>query len=206
MESVADFGRNGKPPTNPALLDWLAAEFMDSGWDMKRLHRLLVTSEAYRARAANARRLEAEVIRDSVLAAAGTLDLTAGGPELNEETQADLPRRSLYFRVTPDAQLTFLKVFDGVDPTACFVRPESIVPQQALALANSRLSLDSARILADRLAASPDFVGDAFLRVLGRPPSPAEIELSRDYLGAGTARRALLIHALFNRNEFVTIR
>lgn len=206
VESVADFGRNGKAPTQPALLDWLAAEFMESGWDMKRLHRLLVTSQAYRGRATKARRLEAEVIRDSVLAAAGTLELTMGGPELNEETQADTPRRSLYFRVTPDAQLTFLKVFDGVDPTACFVRPESIVPQQALALANSRLSLESARRLADRLAGAADFTGEAFLRLLSRPPTAAERELSREYLEGNPERRALLIHALFNRNEFVTIR
>ncbi|MCA2970170.1 MAG: PSD1 domain-containing protein [Acidobacteriaceae bacterium] len=206
VASVADFGRNGKTPTHPALLDWLAAEFMDSNWDMKRLHRLIVTSQAYRARTATARRLEAEVIRDSVLAAAENLDLTMGGPELHEESQADTPRRSLYFRVTPDAQLTFLKVFDGVDPTACFVRPESIVPQQALALANSRLSLENARRLAERLAAAPDFTGEAFLRVLSRPPTEAERTLARDYLGNNPDRRALLIHALFNRNEFVTIR
>ena len=217
VPSVIDFGRNGKRPTHPALLDWLAAEFMESGWDMKRLHRLLVTSAAYRMGSGgsgdnrwygrmNARRLEAEAIRDSVLAVAGTLDGTMGGPELNEESQADVPRRSLYFRQTPDAQLTFLKVFDGADPTACFARTESIVPQQALALANSRLTLDHARILADRLAGSRDFVGDAFLRVLGRPVTAAERALSDAYMGPGTERRALLIHALFNRNEFVTLR
>ena len=152
VASVADFGRNGKTPTHPALLDWLAAEFVDSNWDLKTLHRLIVTSQAYRARTTTAPRLEAEVIRDSVLAAAENLDLTMSGPELHEESQADTPRRSLYFRVTPDAQLTFLKVFDGVDPSACFVRPESIVPQQALARANSRLSLENARRLAARLA------------------------------------------------------
>jgi hypothetical protein len=108
--------------------------------------------------------------------------------------------------MTPDAQLTFLKVFDGADPTACFARTESIVPQQALALANSKLTLEHARVVADQLAGSRDFVGDAFLRVLSRPVTAAERALSDSYLGAGEGRRALLIHALFNRNEFVTLR
>ncbi len=227
VPTMTDFGRNGKTPSHPALLDWMAAELMDSGWSMKKLHRLLVTSEAYRMRSGvpggthpnvakdpgnrlywrmAARRLEAEAIRDSVLAVAGSLDLTMGGPELNEETQADAPRRSLYFRVTPDAQLTFLKIFDGVDPTACFERTGSIVPQQALALANSKLSLEGSRVVADQLTGSSDFVGDAFFRVLGRPPTAREAELSRDFLGQGTERRRNLIHALFNRNEFVTLR
>ncbi len=217
VPSVIDFGRNGKRPTHPLLLDWLAAEFMESGWDMKKLHRLLVTSAAYKMQSAgggdnrwyggmNARRLEAEAIRDSVLAVAGTLDGKMGGPELNEESQADVPRRSLYFRLTPDAQLTFLKVFDGADPTACFARTESIVPQQALALANSKLTLEHARVVAEQLAGARDFVGDAFLRVLSRPVTAAERTLSDSYLGAGEGRRALLIHALFNRNEFVTLR
>jgi mono/diheme cytochrome c family protein len=216
VPSVVDFGRNGKAPTHPELLDWLAAEFMESGWDMKRLHRLMVTSDAYKRRVAeggdnrwythaNPRRLEAEAIRDSVLHVARALDFTMGGPELNEDVHANTPRRSLYFRLTPDAQLEFLRVFDGVDPTNCFVRTESVAPQQALALANSRLSLVHARMLASQI----DNVEDAFLRVLGRPPSRAEVSLSEAFLKthADAARgRANLIHALFNRNEFVTIR
>ncbi len=216
VPSVVDFGRNGKAPTHPELLDWLAAEFMESGWDMKRLHRLMVTSEAYKRHVAeggdnrwhthaNPRRLEAEAIRDSVLHVAGAMDFTMGGPELNEDVHANTPRRSLYFRLTPDAQLEFLKVFDGVDPTNCFVRTESVAPQQALALANSRLSLTHARMLAAKI----DGVEDAFLRVLGRPPSREEVSLSEAFLKshADPARgRANLIHALFNRNEFVTIR
>ena len=112
---MIDFGRNGKTPTNPPLLDWLAAEFVDSGWSMKKLHRLMVTSRAYRMDSAtptagyaglkvdpnntalwrmNPRRLEAEAIRDSVLK--------------HEEKDQDVPRRSLYFHLTPDAQLLFL--------------------------------------------------------------------------------------------------
>ena len=96
VSTVFDFGLNGKPPTNPALLDWLAVELMDGGWSMKQVHRLLVTSATYRMRSdaksadepnrkadpdnvflwhANPRRMEAEVVRDSVLAIAGSLDL-----------------------------------------------------------------------------------------------------------------------------------
>jgi len=251
VPSVIDFGRNGKAPTHPALLDWLAVEFMDNGWSMKKLHRLLVTSRAYRMESGvpqadhanlktdrdnvyywrmNSRRLEAEAIRDSVLQAAGALDLTMGGPELHEEKDEDAPRRSLYFRITPDAQLLFLKVFDGADPLSCYVRPESIQPQQALALANSRFSFDHARTLTARLGdlAKPpaEFVREAFLAVLARPASAVELEKSAAYLERRAAlaaaaapsaadrsgvspalqARQSLVHALFNRDEFVSIR
>src|SRR5262249_23178684 len=139
VPSLTDFGKNGKAPVNPELLDWLATEFVQRNWSMKAMHRLMVTSSAYRMQSTaaaehpnqridpenrllwrmNVRRMEAEVVRDSVLRAAGNLDLTVGGPELNDETDQDAPRRSLYFRLTPSAQLLFLKVFDGVDPTNC---------------------------------------------------------------------------------------
>src|SRR5262249_22372212 len=101
VPTVFDFGKNGKPPSHPALLDWLAAEFMESKWSMKSVHRLMVTSSAYRMESTtdtanagidednrwlwrmNARRMEAEIIRDSVLAVAGRLDRTFGGAELD---------------------------------------------------------------------------------------------------------------------------
>ncbi|MBK9171256.1 MAG: DUF1553 domain-containing protein [Bryobacterales bacterium] len=242
VPAVTDFGANGKPPTHPALLDWLAVEFMESGWSMKKLHRLLVTSRAYRMESAtpppgdpsaaidagntylwrmNPRRLEGEAIRDSVLYVSGALDLTMGGPELHEVKDQDTPRRSVYFHITPDAQLEFLKVFDGADPTACYRRTESIAPQQALALANSTLSLEQARRLTDRLGAHPgqEFVRRAFFAVLARPASEVEMAKSTAYLErqAALARengapdgdlraRQSLVHALFNRDEFVTIR
>ncbi|MBM3734690.1 MAG: DUF1553 domain-containing protein [Acidobacteria bacterium] len=237
VSNVIDFGKNGKPPVNQALLDWLAVEFVKSGWSMKKLHRMLVTSKAYRMESGlpaadhanlkldpnnvslwrmNSRRLEAEVIRDSLLAVSGSLDPKMGGPELHEETDQDTPRRSLYFHITPSAQLQFLKVFDGADPLACYARTQSIVPQQALALANSKLSFEQAGILAAKLggveAAAEQFVRDAFLAVLARPVSEAERSKSMAYLerqsaasGARKARESL-VHALFNRDEFVNIR
>lgn len=229
VPSVADFGKNGKSPTHPELLDWLAVDFMDHGWSMKRLHRLLLTSDAYKRQSGvasadhpnlkldpnntwlwrmNPRRLESEVIRDSVLAVSGSLDRTMGGPELHEESQQDTPRRSLYFRITPAAQMQFLKVFDGADPNACYRRAESIMPQQALALANSALSLEQAKVLAANLP-TEHFIEHAFLAVLSRPPTPPEAEKSRAYLASIAAperARQSLVHALMNRNEFVTIR
>src|SRR5262249_12811802 len=96
-----DLGRNGGPPSHPALLDWLGAEFMHRGWSTKALHRLIVTSAAYRMDSAgdpgslasdpdnrwlwrmNPRRMEAEAVRDSVLFVAGSLDLAMGGPDLD---------------------------------------------------------------------------------------------------------------------------
>lgn len=116
-------------------------------------------------------------------------------------------------------------MFDGVDPTACYVRTESIVPQQALALANSKLSLDESKRLAKLLggAATPasDFVRKAFLTTLGRPASAVEEDKSIAYLErqAGLLResaaasepaelqaRQSLVRVLFNRDEFVSIR
>jgi hypothetical protein len=183
VPTVADFGLNGKPPSHPALLDWLAVEFMERGWSMKALHRLIVTSAAYRMRSSgrgpgdpnpgidpgnaalwrmNPRRMEAELVRDNVLHMAGGLDPTMGGPDLDQDTGLTSGRRSLYFRHAPEKQVTFLKLFDAANVNACYRRDESIVPQQALALVNSPLALAQSRLLARRLTAE---VGDE--------PSPA---------------------------------
>jgi hypothetical protein len=227
--TMFDFGRNGQPPTHPALLDWLAAEFMDRGWSLKHLHRLMVTSAAYRADSRpdsaataidpdnrylwrmNPRRMEAEVVRDSVLAVAGRLDLTAGGPELDYEKGLTTFRRSLYYRHANEKQMLFLTVFDAANVNECYRRTASIVPQQALALANSPLTADSAKAVAARLGASMDdaaFVAAAFRCVLARPPTPAEAEECLKFLDENDPERSRerLIHVLFNHNDFVTIR
>jgi hypothetical protein len=207
VPTMFDFGLNGKRPTHPALLDWLAVRFMDSGWSMKQLHRLLVTSNAYRmdssAGAAEhpnlaidrdnrylwrmrSRRVEAEAVRDSVLHVAGQLDPTMGGPEIDEAQGLVSPRRSVYFRHANEKQMTFLLLFDAAGVTECYRRNESIVPQQALALANSPLSLAQSRVLAGRLteqcpgdssddrSADETFIVAAFETVLSRSPSPEE--------------------------------
>ncbi len=244
VPTVFDFGRNGKPPSNPELLDWLANEFVRQGWNMKAIHRLILTSSAYRMRSTagtegspnaaidpenvylwrmNPRRMEAEAVRDSVLYVAGDLDPAMGGPEIDETKGFESRRRSIYFRHSPDTQMEFLKMFDAPSPMECYVRNESVVPQQALALANSQLAEDQAQVLARRIekfSAPSSFVTAAFETVLGRPPSAQELAAAEKFLqrqpqlvasrepvrDSGAKARADLVHVLFNHNDFVTIR
>ena len=231
VPTVFDFGKNGKPPTHPALLDWLATEFMNSGWSMKAVHRLMVTSATYRMRSSagaesspnaavdaendflwrmNPRRMEAEVVRDSILAISGELDRTMGGPEIDEAKGLESKRRSIYFRHSPDTQMEFLKMFDGPNPAECYMRNESVVPQQALALANSQISVEKARVLAAKIGVDTSadaFVKASFETILGRTPSAEEQAVGVRFLAARAERaRENLVHALLNHNDFVTIR
>jgi hypothetical protein len=181
-------------------------------WSLKRLHRLIVTSSTYRMDSgydaadgkldpenrylwrANTRRMEAEVVRDSVLHVSGQLDLTAGGPDLDPNLGLTNKRRSLYFRHSMEKQVEFLNTFDQVPPAECYERPETVMPQQALALSNSALSVAQSRALAaalwkqvgDRPAAEAnrEFVTDAFQQVLGRNPSAAERTECERFLAA----------------------
>ncbi|MFO0809179.1 MAG: DUF1549 and DUF1553 domain-containing protein [Gemmataceae bacterium] len=226
VSTMFDFGRNGQPPTHPALLDWLAAEFVEGGWSMKRLHRLLVTSRAYQldsrpdpASAAldpdnrwywrmTPRRLEAEAVRDSVLAIAGRIDPTMGGPDLDHATGLTTFRRSLYYRHANEKQMTFLSAFDAANVNECYRRHASIVPQQALALANSSLVHESATALANRLTTIDDaeFVRQAFQHVLTRSPHTDEARDCEAYLRQPGNSRDGLVRVLFKHHEFVTIR
>lgn len=174
VPTVFDFGLNGKAPSHPALLDWLAVELMQNGWKMKEIHRLMVLSRTYRAVShsqsladpnlkldpeniylwrANPRRMEAEIIRDSTLAVCEQLDRTLGGPDLDPNTGLTVPRRSLYFRSAKEKKVTFLAMFDSANVVECYRRSESIVPQQALAMTNSPLTQAQARLLTQRLTA-----------------------------------------------------
>jgi hypothetical protein len=242
-----DLGRNGGLPTHPALLDWLAVEFMEPSlstqgkpWTMKRMHRLLVTSSAYRmASTPDAdnlakdvdnhyywrmpyRRIEAEVLRDSIFAMAGKLDLTMGGPDIDQRQGLTVPRRSIYFRHAEDKQVEFLKIFDGASAIECYQRTESIVPQQALAMANSELTATHARAVAQmllaKLGADPGGLAKAaFERILCRPPTAQEEAVCttflRDKFGERKAddpavARACesLVRSLMNHYEFRTAR
>ncbi len=209
VPTVFDFGRNGQPPTHPHLLDWLACEFMARGWSMKSLHRLIVTSAAYRqdstpdaaALARDAenrglwrfapRRLEAEAVRDSVLHVAGNLDRTMGGPDIDQKFGLTLARRSLYFRHSVEKYVEMLKVFDSANVVECYRRDESIVPQQALALANNSLVLAQARLLARKLGtqlSDGGFIRAAFERMLSRPPKADELTECARFLAEQAAR------------------
>ena len=208
VPSVNDFGRNGQRPSHPALLDWLAVEFMESGWSMKTIHRLIVTSATYRQDSKpdagdlardpdniflwrwTPRRAEAEIVRDCLFAVAGNLDSRMGGSSIDHQAGLTVPRRSLYFEHAAEKQMEFLQIFDGAGVTECYRRKDSILPQQALALANSDLSLRQARRLARMLSNevssdSAGFVTGAFERVLGRGPTDAEQRECLEFLGSG---------------------
>src|SRR5262249_9692309 len=133
VSTTFDFGHNGRKPVHPELMDWLAAEFMKEGWSLKKLHRVIVTSAAYRRDSApdsdglakdpentllwrmNVRRMESEAVRDGVLYVSGALDPTFGGPELDQAGALTTFRRSLYYRHAPEKQSEFLRLFDAAN-------------------------------------------------------------------------------------------
>jgi len=206
VDNVSDFGVRTPAPAQQALLDWLAVDFMDHGWSTRHLHRRIVTSEAYRMQSsaknvpaenlatdpdnrlywrANARRMEAEVVRDSLLWLAGALEPTAGGPPVDPAKGTETGRRSLYYRYSREDKMEFLTVFDAPGVEECYRREQSIVPQQALALENSAFAWDQARRIARRVETSAPvalFVRAAFEHVLGRAPEPAEAEACEQFL------------------------
>ena len=237
VESVFDFGLRAKRPVQAELLDTLAAEFMESGWSFRHLHRLIVTSRAYRLSSTtagadaktlaadpnnhfywrmNTRRMESQVVRDSLLHLAGVLDTKMGGPSINPGDA--VRRRSLYFKHSRDQQDKLLKMFNDADHLQCYRRTESIVPQQALALSNSKLAIEMSGLIAKKIEGE-EFVESAFEILLGRKPDSNERQECLKTLGeleavAKTAKkknpgqraRRGLVHALLNHNDFVSVR
>ena len=242
VATVFEFGRKGNTPTHPELLDWLASELVDNRWSMKHLHRLICNSAAYRMSSSTAGaaaalqadpdnrllwrrepiRLEAQVVRDAILALAGTLDPTRGGPPVPENKQASSRRRSLYFWHSDVSRNAFLTTFDDAAVTECYQRDQSIVPQQALALANAAIVHDAAATTAERVqAALPQaddaaFLERAFRTILHRGPTAderaacaaamAEWRAAARPDAAADPAGPLLVWALFNHNDFVTLR
>jgi hypothetical protein len=232
VPTVFDFGRNGKPPYHPKLLDWLASELMDNNWSMKHLHRIIVTSNAYRMKSTVAgaeqnvaidpdnrfwwrrvpMRIESQVVRDSLLSIAGSLDAKMGGPSVPPNEQAESTRRSLYFFHSNNERNQFLTTFDEAMVKDCYRREQSVVPQQALALANSALAIDASEKISARLATDADteFIRTAFNVMLGIKPNEAEFAASKEALaewkGDKQRARANLIWSLINHNDFVTVR
>ncbi|HBO50842.1 MAG TPA: hypothetical protein DD471_02575, partial [Planctomycetes bacterium] len=227
VETVSDFGLRAPRPLHQDLLDYLALEFIESGWDMKRLHRLMLSSKAWQRSSSNlaadrktlaadpgnqyywrmnSRRMESQLLRDSLLHLAGTLDLTRGGPPVTPSPNAR--RRSLYFFHSRDGRSKFLATFDDADVFACYRRSESIVPQQALAMMNSQTATASAKQIAATFKpgmSSEAFARAAFLKILGRQPAEAELAESLAFLEE-QKKRDYFIHALINLNDFLVIR
>lgn len=220
-----NFGKLGAQPTHPKLLDWLAVDFMTNGWKMKRLHRLIVTSTVYRqssrqtgsAHAAakkrdplnkllwrmNMRRLEAEAMRDAVIAAAGKLDPAVGGPAIliehdssglqsidrNDPTPNAAQRRSLYVLARRNYPLNFLEVFDyPLMQTNCNRRINSATPLQSLTLMNDEFVLRHAEHIKDRVntlsgtALIDGKIETAYRLALARKPNAKEMAISRDHI------------------------
>ena len=152
--------------------------------------------------------MESQTVRNSLLHLAGRLDPTLGGPSLDPEKSEVSPRRSLYFVQNADTEHRFLATFDNANVLECYRRNESVVPQQALALTNSKLSRECADAIAvpmKTLDAEP-FIHRAFLTILNRAPTSAEQAASLAGFQALHQDRSLFLQALLSHNDFVTLR
>lgn len=223
VATLGNFGRSGSTPSHPELLDWLAVDFVENGWSLKRLHRQVMTSTAYRQSSRrpstlgavaerkdpenhllwrmNLRRLEAEIVRDSVLAVSGKIDRAPGGPPIaitnpadgvsevkREPTPTSSYRRSLYLFARRVYPLKFLEVFDSpIMPVNCTQRTNSATVLQALTFLNSAFVIEQAEHVAARVRAQ---AGETVARqvevahqiVLARPPSAREQEKCQTFL------------------------
>ena len=231
VRSLEDFGYQSQPPTHPELLDWLAVEFVKSGWSMKKLHRLIVTSATYRqssvvtpelaekdpenlllARGSRFR-LDAEIVRDGALSAAGLLSAKMGGPgvyppqpasvtsegtygriEWKPSEGEDRYRRSLYTFIKRTAPFAMATTFDAPTGESCIARRDvSNSPLQALTLLNDEMFMEAARALgAKTLAAATDDEGRiayVLRRCVTRPPSPDELATMKAFVAAQRTRK-----------------
>ncbi|MDX1983605.1 MAG: PSD1 and planctomycete cytochrome C domain-containing protein [Bryobacteraceae bacterium] len=196
VSTPGNFGRMGAAPTNQPLLDWLATEFVRTGWDVKAMHRLIMSSAAYRQQTGEdgfpLRRIDAESIRDTILQLAGRLETRQYGPpdaikQLPDgEVVTGSLRRSIYVAQKRTQPVSLLETFDQpfMNPN-CVKRGQSVVSSQALHLMNSDLVRENARYMAGRIA---DEVGDnadaqierAYLLALTRKPSAGERDAARE--------------------------
>jgi hypothetical protein len=201
--SASDFGRLGEPPSHPELLDWLTAEFVAGGWRLKPLHRAIVTSATYRQGSfrsppaealrvdpenrllwrMNPRRLDAEQIRDAMLAASGELDQSAGGPG----PEGEATRRSIYLRVIRNRRDPLLETFDGPDGfTSVAQRYTTTTPTQALLLLNGPWPLERAHAMAARLqreeTETRPMLARAFLLAWGHQATEQELSEAEQFL------------------------
>ncbi len=230
VRTTDNFGTTGERPSHPELLDHLALRFMEEGWSVKTLLRRIVTSSAYRMSSsasapeadpenrllwrANRRRLDAECIRDTMLAVSGQLRPGGSGPSFPASLSSDYgykhadTRRSVYAPVFRNALPELLEVFDFADTSVPTGRRDaSTVAPQALFMMNNPFVLEQARHAAARLqseahADDPARVARAFRLALGRPPTEAEAAVALRFLAGPRPAWASLFHALFASIEF----
>lgn len=246
VKSIDNFGKMGDLPTNPELLDWLATEFVRVGWSVKQMHRVILNSATYRmdSRFENAvslkadprneslwrfpvHRLEAESVRDSILAAAGTLNPKVGGPSVfpvlqpevlramthgiwnQDKDGPEVWRRSVYVYRKRGLPFPMFEVFDLPDQNvSCGARNTTTVPTQALTLLNNDFVLSQSQHFGRFLeeARPGDRAGQvelAYLKVLARRPNARELELGLKFLADQPLDA--FAHVLLNLNEFVYI-
>lgn len=246
VESTENFGALGSRPTHPELLDWLARNFMTSGWSTKELHRLILSSNTYQMASQQAQstraaevdpenlllwkfrmeRLEAEQIRDAVLAVSGRLDPKLGGktvPLRNRQfvfnhtsvdhTKYDSLRRALYLPVIRNNLYTLFQQFDYPDPTMpTGHRNATVVAPQALLMMNAPLITDSADALAKQLLeetpSDSERVARAYELAFGRFPTEPEIRRALRFVNGATDTEtwSMLCQGLFASNEFMYVR
>jgi len=239
IATPSDFGAQGEAPTHPELLDWLAQELIRGGWKLKPIHRLIMTSATYQQSSAvdpasakadpanrwfgrqNRRRLEAEVIRDSLLAVSGELDRTQFGPGTLDEAHK---RRSIYFTVKRSKLIPSLSIFDAPDALQGLgTRPTTTVAPQALHLLNNTQVRGWALAFARKAAPTGEtsfmkVIQSAYLAALGRQPSSAEQQdatafLNQQYAAyqasnlpsARTSAITDFCQVLFGLNEFIYV-
>ena len=241
-----NFGVRGETPSHPELLDWLAQEFIRSGWDMKGLHRLILTSAAWRQSGAGAQkgdrvdpdnrllwhyprqRLEAEMIRDALLAVSARLDAKAGGSLVSWKNDEYTPkdtgwtastRRSIYLPVVRDRVFDAFTIFDFANPSVGVAkRTPTVVSHQALFFLNSPLVKESARAFAKSLLAKfpkdpVARVREGYERALGRLPGDSEMEEALRFIEVAPRAKedgkdeiaawSAWCQVLFAANEFV---
>lgn len=245
----SDFGFLGGTPSNPQLLDWLASEFVAKKFDMKAMHRLMVTSDTYKMSSEEdpqlmtsndkidpqnedlwrfrLERLDAEPLWDAILAAAGTLDTTVGGPSFQlgnaqrrgrgpAQTPQNTNRRGIYITrgFSPSADVTpiFLQAFDVDDGRVpCPLRTQTITAPQGLFMMNGEeIDMASAK-LAERVkkATGTDLTAGvdlAYRLTIDRPPSPSEKDMALSYLQNDPERMKNFAWLLFNLDEFLFVR
>jgi len=211
----SNFGALGERPTHPELLDWLARRFIESGWSLKAMHREILLSSTYRQSSRfdsqgtakdpantllwrmNRRRLDVEAWRDAMLAVAGRLDTTVGGPSVSLDAP-DNRRRTVYAAISRHDLAGMLRLFDFPDPNITSGRRvETTVPLQQLFVLNSEFMAGAARDVADRLgldarstpsagsaSADANRIRRAYLMLYGRAPVDREIDIGLAYLHA----------------------
>ena len=243
VTDTENFGVRSERPSNPELLDWLAAEFVKSGWSIKAMHRLILNSSTWRMDSRhpdqamhfradpenrlhwkqNLRRLQAEQIRDSILAVSGQLDQTLGGKTLplrnrqmvfnhtsKDRTKYNSLRRAAYLPVIRNNLYPLFEQFDFPDPTIpTGTRNETVIAPQALILLNDPLVMDSAEALAkqvSKLGSRENGIHQAWMACFQRMPQDTELEGSLVFLKNNNDAWALLCQTLLASNEFMYVR